>query len=161
MAKREKQPHGGVLQKWEPGESGNPKGRPRNLLRQIAEAAGVDFSVSISENDKRRIIESMLELSLERLGKIATNKDTPAFMVVIANAIRTDVKDGTMTTVNSLFDRLYGRPAATLNLDMPETGERVPMEEYTDAEVVAEAKRLSSVLAVLAEEAEIEDEDDD
>lgn len=68
---------------------------------------------------------------------------------------------GDIQAMRLLIEQTEGRAPQRIELDMPDTGDRVPMGEYTDAEVVAEAKRLSSVLAVLAEEAEIEDEDDD
>ncbi len=37
MAKRIKQEHGGVLQNWDKGVSGNPNGRPRKYVSLLKE----------------------------------------------------------------------------------------------------------------------------
>lgn len=102
--------NGGTLTPWEPGESGNPKGRPPNLLRKLENAIGKDFKVTLSMNDKMQIIEAMLELTLGELKVIATNDNSPAFLVMTANAIKKDISQGRMTTVESLADRVMGRP---------------------------------------------------
>ena len=110
MAKRLKQKHGGTLQFWEKGESGNLNGRPRKVLSLLAEKVGVDFSVSLSKEDKYSILESMLEMSIAELKAIATDNQAPAFIVIVAGAIRKDISSGKMATINDLFDRFFGRP---------------------------------------------------
>lgn len=118
MAKKVKQPHGGAVNRWERGESGNPDGRPRKVLSELAEKVGVDFKVSLSKEDKFSILESMLEMSLEELKSIATDKRAPAFMVVVAGAIRKDITNGKMYTINDLFDRFFGKPNQTSTVDL-------------------------------------------
>jgi hypothetical protein len=102
--------NGGTLTPWQPGQSGNPNGRPPNLLRRLEKAIGKDFKVRLSMRDKMQIIEAMLELTLSELKVIASNDNSPAFLVMTANAIEKDVQQGRMTTVESLADRVMGRP---------------------------------------------------
>ena len=109
MTKTRKGRNGGTLMVWQPGISGNPNGRPRRLLSIIENKIGVDFNVSLSGNDKYQILESMLEMSLKELSYIEADPDTPAFMVIVARAIREDITRGTSRTMEALFDRFFGR----------------------------------------------------
>lgn len=95
---------------WKKGESGNSNGRPRRALHELCEKTGVDFQVSLSREDKMQILESMLEMSIEELKLIATDSKSPAFMVLVASALRADIADGKMYSMNSLFDRFFGMP---------------------------------------------------
>jgi len=110
VARKGKGRNGGTLYFWEKGESGNPNGRPRKVLSRLQEEVGVEFNVSLTKADKWAILEAMLEMNMNDLGKIATDKECPAFMVVIANAIREDIKKGRIWTVSELFDRFFGKP---------------------------------------------------
>jgi len=110
MSIREQQEHGGVLQPWQRGESGNPNGRPRKALKELQDKVGIEFNVSISRDDKFTILESMMEMSLLDLKSIGTDPRAPAFMAVIARAIIKDYEKGTMNTLDGLMDRFFGKP---------------------------------------------------
>lgn len=95
---------------WQRGQSGNPNGRPRKVLSELAKKVGVDFQVTLSKEDKFTILEAMMEMSLTELKSVATDKNAPAFMVVVASAIRKDIQAGKLGALNDLFDRFFGRP---------------------------------------------------
>lgn len=119
MAAKDIQPH-----KFPKGKSGNPNGRPKKVITRLEELIGRRFNVEVSRADKMQIIESMLELSLNQLKAIATDQDTPVFMVLIANAIRGDIERKNLSTANDLLNRLYGKPGT-------------PSQEEKPAEVVS------------------------
>ena len=87
-------PDMGKETQWKRGQSGNPNGRPRRVLSALAEKVGVDFNVSLSKQDKFTILESMLEMNVSQLKELSSDKTTPAFMVIVSNAIRADVVNG-------------------------------------------------------------------
>lgn len=95
---------------FQKGQSGNPNGRPRNVLTKLESLIKQEFKVHLSKADKLTIMESMLEMSVQQLGIIAQDKDSPAFMVVMANSIRGDIERKKMGTVDELFARFWGRP---------------------------------------------------
>lgn len=98
------------LTPWQRGESGNPNGRPRQVLRLLEEKAAVEFNVCLSKEDKFIILESLLEMPLADLKRIASDTKAPAFLVTVAKAILSDASKGSINVLLQLFDRLYGKP---------------------------------------------------
>ena len=136
------------MNQWEPGESGNPLGRPKMALKQLAEKAGVDFQVHLTRTDKTRILESMMEMTMGQLKSIATDPRAPAFMVVIATAIKGDIKSGSFRTIDMLMDRFYGRAVQAIAvMGTPPEAAAVPLSEWTDTEIDEELARLDNIEA--------------
>lgn len=119
MAKRRGNPQN--LTPWKKGETGNPNGRPRKVLTKLENQIGIKFNVSLSKEDKYQIVESMLEMSLTELKQVAQDQDAPVFMVTIAKGIADDIKKGRINTVESMFDRFFGR--AKQAVDVTSNGE--------------------------------------
>lgn len=106
--------------KFKPGQSGNPKGRPRKMTAQVEQLMGMEFNIKMSKDTRSEILESMLEMSITDLTKIANDKNAPALIVIIAKGLCEDAKNGKMTTISELFDRLFGKPKQAVNVEVPE-----------------------------------------
>jgi len=94
---------------WQKGESGNPKGRPIKLINSLAKSVNVDFRLELTKQDKTHLIEWMLERTVKEVKTIAENDDSPVFLVLISSAITADTKAGTIRTVETIFDRVFGK----------------------------------------------------
>jgi len=100
--------------RWQKGMSGNPDGRPPDMLKQLMKRANVEFNVELTKKDKYRILESMMEMSVNQLMKLGKDKDCPIFMAGIAKAMYTDFNNGKTPMLDKLFDRFFGRAAQPL-----------------------------------------------
>lgn len=122
---------------WKKGESGNPKGRPRKILRQIEEKIGVEFNVSLSMDDKFQILNSMIEMSIDELRDISQDKGCPVFMVNIARALKRDIEQGKINTLSELFDRFFGKPKNISDIDITSKGEKIgDVKDMTDEQLL-------------------------
>jgi len=105
------------LKPWKPGESGNPNGRPKKVITRIAEITQREYGIELTKTDKYDLIEYCLEMTGDELELIIDDSKSPAFLVVIAKAIIKDIKESRITTVEAIFDRVFGRPTQVQAID--------------------------------------------
>jgi ribulose bisphosphate carboxylase small subunit len=111
-------------------EAINRNGRPKKLKTRIRELFNDDFGVKLSKNDVNQVIQYCLEMSMEKVRELVDDETKPAFFNCIAAAIVADKKQGRITTVESILDRIYGRPTQGVAVD-PENN-RIILEVIHD-----------------------------
>lgn len=109
MAKRIKQEHGGEIQNWEKGQSGNPNGRPRKYV-SILKDAGYKLS---EINDT---IQNMMAMNLDELKSVWDNKNATILEKTVAAAMRKSLEKGSLYSLDTLLTRVYGKPKETASV---------------------------------------------
>ena len=108
-----KNPNQSGLKKCKKGETHNPNGRPKNMLT-ILKGQG------LSRTDYYNAIEYMLNMSKPALTVISKSETDPVWKISIARAILKDIALGYYSTVESLFDRLFGKAKQSTSFSGPE-----------------------------------------
>lgn len=109
MAKKIPQKHGGMVQHWEKGESGNPNGRPRKYVSILK-----DYGYKLSEiNDT---IQSMMAMTIEELKEVYLNDQSTILEKTIANAMYKSLNKGSLYSIDTLLTRVYGKPKEMIDL---------------------------------------------
>jgi hypothetical protein len=109
MAKKIAQNHGGVIQHWEKGESGNPNGRPRKYVTLLKEQG-----YKLSEiNDS---IQALMAMNESELQNVFQNNDSTILEKTIANAMLRSLKKGSLYSLDTLLTRVYGKPKEQIDL---------------------------------------------
>lgn len=126
-------------------------GRKPSLYRRIKELTGKKVGFELEYGDFCNIIRWVLEQSpkdIERLlvtkdGK--PNKSTPLWLTSIISAINKDIKAGQISTLDSLFDRLFGKAVSKIegNVVMDVNAD---LKDMSEDELKAEVERLSEAL---------------
>ncbi len=105
------------------------RGRKKSILGVLSELTGDNFKRELSREQKMEIIEVMTEKSSEELSEIYNNKLNPIFIRMVANAIRTSMDNGDVKILETIWDRVYGKPEQSNKTDLTSGGK--PIEAIT------------------------------
>jgi hypothetical protein len=95
--------NGGKLNRFTKGESGNPKGRPRKVISKLK----LDGYKLAEINDT---IQIMVSMTFDELKKIWDSPDATILEKTIAAALRKSLSKGELDSVETLLNRVYGKP---------------------------------------------------
>ena len=131
--------------KWQKGQSGNPKGKPKDrvkaLLKQVLPKSKLKKSEGLTQDEINTIERSILALELSDLQVLAKADETPAYAKTLAMAAIIDMKNGKTTTVDRLMDRQYGKPQQ--KVDITTNGKQIQQgTPLTREEQIAYLKKL-------------------
>jgi len=134
--------------KFKPGQSGNPKGRPKSRVpEQLVKIFGSKarakkfYSLSAVEIDEWEA--AILTFSVNDLRLLAKWDDAPAYPKGLAVAVLSDMKNGKTTTLDKLRERQYGKPTQRMELTGKDGGDLIPARTLTKEEAADLFKTLN------------------
>lgn len=91
-----------IATRFKPGQSGNPKGRPktREDLKKVKLMSGQDV---------RRLLQKLLDMPRKDLVAMVKDPETPQMELMIARVIDQGLQAGNPQMLNFLFDRTIGK----------------------------------------------------
>jgi hypothetical protein len=98
-----------VEPRWKPGESGNPKGRPKKPVLTMK----VEGYKLAEINDT---IQMMCSMTMEELKKVWDNPKSTILERTIASALRKSIEKGNLDSMETLMNRVYGKPNEKLDI---------------------------------------------
>jgi len=107
---------------WKKGESGNPKGRPTKPVLQLKKEGYKLYEI----NDT---IQTLLNLNLEELKEIWDNPKATLLERTLASAIRKGIEKGNLESVETLLNRVYGKPKEVV--DVTTKGNEINQTPFT------------------------------
>lgn len=108
-------------------------GRKPSLYNLIKNTIKVnDVEAELSKEDYFKLVAFLIERPLKELKEIASNDETPIWIVNIIRAIISDANAGQMRTLDSLFDRMFGKATMEMKAEVNTT---VKPRTLTDEEI--------------------------
>lgn len=109
------------------------RGRKPSLYTHIRKLLAMNVDIELSKEDYYKIIAFLMERPFEDLKKIARNEKIPVWIITLVKAMANDINAGRMTTLDSLFDRLFGKaqqPVTNKNESTIEIKGSIPIQEW-------------------------------
>jgi hypothetical protein len=100
---------GDIKPRWKKGESGNPAGRPKKPVL----AMKVQGYKLAEINDT---IQAMCSMDLGELKQIWDNPNATVLEKTIASALRKSIEKGNLDSLETLMNRVYGKPNEKLDV---------------------------------------------
>ncbi len=100
-----------------PGKSGNPTGRPVSISTYLSNRYPEFEGMTLTKGEASKLLAGLASLTMPEVRALADSNDVPAFLAVAAKAIETSHKNGELSALNSILDRLFGRPTQPLGND--------------------------------------------
>lgn len=85
------------------------RGRKPALYKQLLKKNAKIGEIELSKEDYHRVLRFLIERTPGELKNIAKDDNTPVWVSNIISALFSDVKAGRITTINMVFDRLFGK----------------------------------------------------
>ena len=106
---RVKQPHGGEINRFEPGQSGNPWGRPPRLVSQVLKDVKADGMEAVSPSQVADVISVLLNYSVEQVLEISKDKKLPILIQRTARRFAGASDKDWDTVLRDNLDRAHGK----------------------------------------------------
>lgn len=91
------------MNRFLPGQSGNPAGRPRKYVSQLK---NIGYSL-IEINDT---LQALLALTKDELTNVQKNSDSTMLEKIVSASMLNALKIGDLMVIETLLTRIYGRP---------------------------------------------------
>lgn len=109
---------------WKKGESGNPKGKPKNRILELHKKLRVKPKLGdLNQEEINDIERGLLAMTLENLKVLVKEEKVNAYEKGLAMAILIETKNGRTNTIDRLRERQYGKEPQ--KLDITTNGESI------------------------------------
>lgn len=97
------QDHGGAVNRWGKGESGNPKGRPRKWVSTLKE-------IGYTKSQAVDCAVVLLGMTLEELQEVDKDTSNTILERTVAKAIIKGYEKGNLYNLETILTRVFGMP---------------------------------------------------
>jgi hypothetical protein len=120
-------------------------GRKPSLYKQLKDLTGKKVDYELSKEDYFKTIRFLMERTKDELNTILKDAKTPIWVCNIISAIFSDIRYGRTSTVEMIFDRLFGRSTQPIEADLNNVGNK---EALTEEQIRAELERIDKALSM-------------
>lgn len=124
-------------------------GRKPSLYKKLKDLDGKKVDFELSKEDYYNIIRYLMERTPGELKRIVENArddingTIPVWVINIISAIQFDIRYGRMNTIDSIFDRIFGKAIQPVDAEITSN---VKNEVLTEEQIKLELDRIDKAL---------------
>ena len=112
---------------FKPGQSGNPKGRPK---RAVSYLTGKGYKLT-EINDT---IQEMVGMNIAELKKVRESDNATILEKTIAEALKKGLEKGNLESIETLLNRVYGKPKQ--DYDITSGGDKLDNKPRVEIQII-------------------------
>ena len=112
---------------YKPGQSGNPKGRPK---RAVSYLTGKGYKLT-EINDT---IQEMVGMNIAELKKVRESDNATILEKTIAEALKKGLEKGNLESIETLLNRVYGKPKQ--DYDITSAGKELDNKPRVEIQII-------------------------
>jgi hypothetical protein len=112
---------------YKPGQSGNPKGRPK---RAVSYLTGKGYKLT-EINDT---IQEMVGMNIAELKKVRESDNATILEKTIAEALKKGLEKGNLESIETLLNRVYGKPKQ--DYDITTAGDKLDNKPRIEIQII-------------------------
>lgn len=124
---------------FKPGQSGNPKGRPKNrvpgVLAKVMPTKKAKKFAQLSGEELAAWEAALLSMQLDELSNLAKEIEAPVYVRGLAMAILMETKQGKCNTLDKLRAHVFGRDVQNVELTGKDGAALIPARVLTKGEM--------------------------
>lgn len=128
---------------WKPGQSGNPKGRPKRTITVILDELKAAGYKKVSKREVSEIFEYLLTLERREVVDAVNDESLPVMVRIIGRELLS--KKGGVSMVERMLDRAHGKSVEQVDLKMKGVdltgGAKQIIDKYAKPKTKAATKR--------------------
>ena len=101
----------------------NKEGRPKKIETVLRDYFLAEANIKLSKSQVEDIIKNVLSKTRSELMELAKNDQLPFWISLIAKKAARDYDKGSIHILDVLFDRVYGKPKETADVNQTVNGE--------------------------------------
>jgi hypothetical protein len=115
VAKKIPQKHGGAINRFQKGESGNPKGPPPRLLSTITAELKAKGYERATANQVADAFETLMNVPQDELAKMVKDEKAPMSLRIVGKAMLTAKG---WEVLQAMLDRAHGKAKQAIDMDV-------------------------------------------
>lgn len=118
------------------------RGRKPSIYKYVKDLTGKKIAPEMSREDYYKVIRFLMESTPEDLDVLIKNPDgtpnkkTPLWVLNVVSAINSDIRYGRTCTVDSLLDRVFGKPTQPIESEVNAQVSAVDLSALTTEELL-------------------------
>jgi hypothetical protein len=101
-----------VKTSFKPGQIGNPNGRPKKYITELRH-----LGPGYTKNQVMDTFKLITSLTQEQLMDVYINLQATVLERTLARAVLNGMVEGDLKNINSIYERLYGKPTQDINIE--------------------------------------------